>query len=267
MTEHALVDTHFHVYTTDMPLTGTAWHRPPADATAEQMIETMDANGVSFGVIAAASLYGDYNDYTIRSLRRHKRLRGTAIVRPETDLYTLERMKADGIVGIRLFFRHVPNPPDLTSPEYRLLLRRVRDLDWHVHVLADGPSLPPIIAGAEAARVKLVIDHFGKPDPAQGVNCPGFRAMLAAIERGRTWVKISAGFRMPSPEAAREYAAALLRIAGGERLVWGSDWPFAAFEDRVTYAQTVATLSEWVTDPLVRQQIAAETPLKLYFSE
>ena len=31
-TEAPLVDTHFHVYTTDMPLAGDAWHRPPEDA-------------------------------------------------------------------------------------------------------------------------------------------------------------------------------------------------------------------------------------------
>jgi predicted TIM-barrel fold metal-dependent hydrolase len=267
MTEHPLVDCHFHVYTTDMPLVGTAWHRPPGDASAELILETMDAHGVAFGVIAAASLYGDYNDYTIRSTRRHKRLRGTVILGPEADLYTMERMKADGIVGVRMFFRHVASPPDLTSPDYRRLLRRIRDLDWHVHVLAEGHDLPWIIDGIESAGVKLVIDHFGRPDPVEGVNGEGFKAMLAAIERGRTWTKISAGYRMPSPEAAREYAAALLRVAGGERLVWGSDWPFAAFEDRVSYAQVVTTLEEWVPDARMRQQISAETPLKLYFSD
>src|SRR4051794_35371489 len=47
-----LVDSHSHVYTTDMPLPATAWHKPPADATTEQLIETLDGHGVSFGVIA-----------------------------------------------------------------------------------------------------------------------------------------------------------------------------------------------------------------------
>jgi hypothetical protein len=34
-------------------------------------------------------------------LRKHKRLRGTANVLPATDRYVLERMKDDGIVGVR----------------------------------------------------------------------------------------------------------------------------------------------------------------------
>ena len=107
--------------------------------------------------------------------------------------------------------------------------------------------------------VKLVIDHFGKPDEQLGVNCPGFKALLAAVERGRTWVKMSAGFRMPSREAARGYARALLRVSGGERLMWGSDWPFAAFEDKATYAQAVADLHDWVPDAATRRLIARVT--------
>ena len=47
MTQHAvpdapLVDSHAHVYTTDMPLSATAWHKPPADATIDQYIATLD---------------------------------------------------------------------------------------------------------------------------------------------------------------------------------------------------------------------------------
>ena len=264
-TDTPLVDTHFHLYLKDMPLTSWAWHHPPEDASAERFIEVMDRHGIGFGVVAAASLHGQYNDYVIRCLRRNPRLRGTAFVQPETDMYTLERMKADGIVGIRLFFRRVPNPPDLTSPEYRLLLRRVRDLDWHVHTLVSSPMLPEVIRAVEGAGVKLVIDHFGKPDEALGVNCPGFKALLAAVERGRTWVKMSGGFRMPSKDLARGYAQALLRVSGGERLMWASDWPFAAFEDRVTYAETIADLHDWVPDAATRRLITGDTPMRLYF--
>ncbi|MFC0385938.1 amidohydrolase family protein [Muricoccus vinaceus] len=267
MTTHPIIDSHFHLYTTDMPRVASAWHQPPFDATPEGFLKIMDTHGVTFGVIAAASMYGEYNDYTIRATRKHKRLRGTVILAPDADFYRMERMKEDGIVGIRIFYRHVASPPDLRSAEYQRLLRRVRDLDWHVHVLAESHDLPAVIEGTEAAGVKLVIDHFGRPDPHQGVNAPGFKAMLAAVERGNTWVKISAGYRMPSAQAARDYAAALLNVAGGERLVWGSDWPFAAFEDRVTYADAIATLADWVQDERVRQQIAGETPLRLYFSD
>ena len=134
-------------------------------------------------------------------------------------------------------------------------------------MLDNSPRLPPTIAAMENAGVKLVIDHLGKPDPVAGVNCPGFKAVLASIERGRTWAKLSGGFRMASKEAAREYAHALIRVAGGERLMFASDWPFAAFEDRVTYADTIAAFHDWVPDPLLRAQIGGDTPMRLYFRD
>jgi predicted TIM-barrel fold metal-dependent hydrolase len=262
-----LVDCHFHVYTTDMPLTATAWHKPPADATTEQLIETLDGHGVTFGVIAAASLYGDYNDYSLRALRLHRRLRATAIVRPTIDLHELEALDRAGFCGIRFQFRNVAQPPDIAGPEYRALLRRIRDLDWHVHLNDDGKRLPGPLAALRAAGVRIVIDHFGYPDESLGgINSPGFRDTLAAVEGGRTWVKLSAGYRMSSAANAKRYATALVKVAGGERLLWGSDWPFANFETKVTYADTLANLADWVPDETIRRQIGGETPLKLYFA-
>lgn len=263
--EPPLVDTHAHVYTTDMPLAPGAWHRPPHDAPVAQYLETLDAHGVRFGVLAAASLYGTYNDYAIDAVRAHPRLRTTVIVAPTTERYVLEAMKADGVVGIRFQWRNVRDVPDLTSPEYRLLLRRVRDLDWHVHLHDDGPRLAAPLAVLEAAGVRIVVDHFGRPDPARGVDCPGFRAVLDAVARGRTWVKLSAGYRLESPEAARRYAGVLLAHAGPERLFWASDWPFAAFEDRMSYARAVADLADWIPDPVARRRIGGETALRFYF--
>src|SRR5690606_27488284 len=119
------------------------------------------------------------------------------------------------------------------------LLRRVADLGWHVHLHDDSHRLPEVIGQLEQAGVKLVIDHFGRPDEQHGLDAPGFQSVLRSIERGNTWVKLSAGYRLPSEELACACAAELLKTAGPERLVWGSDWPFAAFEEQVTYASTI----------------------------
>jgi predicted TIM-barrel fold metal-dependent hydrolase len=261
-----LVDAHAHVYTTDMPLAPTAWHRPPEDATVERYDQTLESAGVRYGVIAGASIYGDYNDYVIDAVRANKRLRATVIVKPDIDPYILRLMKDDGVVGIRLQWRNVASPPDLTTYEYRRLLRRVADLDWHVHLHDDGPRLPAPIAALEASGVKLVIDHFGRPDPKHGMNCAGFQAVLRSVERGRTWVKLSAGYRLEPPALAETLARELLKVAGPERLLWGSDWPFAAFENKVRYADTIADFARWVPDPVLRDQIAGETAMQLYFT-
>ena len=263
--EAPLVDTHFHIWHTGLPLIRAAWHRQPSDATAEQALATLDAHGVAYGVVAAASIYGTYNDYVRAALLRHRRLRATAIVHPDTDIYRLERMKADGFVGIRLVWSVADEVPDTASDEFRRLLRRVADLDWHVQLTDRPHRMAATIAAVQRAGARLVIDHMGHPDPPEGVDGESFKSVLAAVERGKTWVKLSGAFRFQSAAMADRYAAALLRSVGPERLLWGSDWPFAGHEREVAYADTVATFKRWVPDPAVRRQIG-ETALRLYFA-
>jgi predicted TIM-barrel fold metal-dependent hydrolase len=264
--EPPLVDAHFHVWQQSMPLTEAAWHKKTQDATTEQLIAMLDAHGVTFGVIAAASLHGTYNDYVRQALRQHRRLRATAIVTPDMGIYELEQMKADGFVGIRLVLSVTDDVPDLRSGPYRKLLRRVADLDWHVHMMDKPHRTIDSLAAVEDSGVKLVIDHLGKLDTPEGVNGIAFKALMAAVERGRTWVKLSAGFRYDPPSRAGIYARELVKLTGGERLFWGSDWPFAAHEDKVKYADTIAAFEEWVPDPAMRRKIAGYNPLKFYFA-
>ncbi|MEJ8572998.1 amidohydrolase family protein [Microbaculum marinum] len=265
--EPPLVDAHLHVWTRDLPLTDTAWHRPPTDASVEQCLETLDAHGVVFAVIAAASLHGEYNDHVRRALKAHPRLRATATLAPRTDIYQMEQMKADGFVGVRLMWALSDEAPDIDTGDYRMFLRRIADLGWHVHLVEKADRTARAIAAVEASGARLVIDHMaGFFDDPEGVNGEGFKAVLAAVERGNTWVKMSCRFRFAPPETADPYAEALLRVAGPERLMWGSDWPFADFEGRVTYGDVLADLKHLVPDLAVRRKITGETPLRFYFT-
>jgi len=272
-----IVDAHAHIFTRDMPLAASAWHRPEYDFTAEDYLRTLDAHGVHFGVIAGISIYGYYNDYMLEMLRKYKRLRGTVNIPPTTHRWILERMKADGIVGVRLQLTRRKELPDLASEEYRLLFRRVVDLDWHVHVVVEGHLWPAVLPKLEATGVKLVIDHFGHPDPEEGENCAGLAAVLRSVEKGRTWVKLSAGYRLTwaengqthrdpkADELARRAARRLLEHAGPERLLWGSDCPFVGFESAVTYRDTLEDFHTWVPDRTARRKMS-DTALKLFFS-
>lgn len=272
-----LVDAHAHIFTPDMPLAADAWLVPDHAFTAEDYLALLDAHGVRYGVIAAISIYGRYNDYTIETLRRQPRLRGTVNVDPATDRYLLERMKADGVVGVRLQLSRRKELPDLGGEDYRLLLRRVRDLDWHVHLAIEGRHMPTVLPQLEASGARIVLDHFGHPDPREGAASPGFEAVLRSIARGRTWVKLSAGYRLtwlprregpPDPgamELAREAAARLLSEAGPERLLWGSDAPFVGHESSIAYADTIASFAEWVPQAAIRRRIG-DTARQFYFS-
>lgn len=260
------VDTHAHIYHAGMKLAGDAWHEPAGEARLEDYLDCLDEAGIDRAVLAAASLFGTNNDYALAATAAEPRLRTTVIVDPDVDPTVLRAMGAAGAVGIRLQWRSTPEPPDLDRPEWRSLLRRVADLGWHVQLHDNGWRLPGAIARIEASGARLVIDHFGRPDQAMGVNCTGFQAALRAVERGNTWVKLSGDFRVGPDAMVRGLTDALLRHAGPERLFWGSDWPFAAYEGQVTYAQTVARFEALVPDAAIRGRIHKEAG-RFYFGD
>ena len=246
------VDTHAHIYHDGMSLAADAWHRPDGEARLETYLACLDSAGIARAVLAAISLFGENNDYALAATAAHPRLRTTVIVDPDTDIGILRDMAAAGAVGVRLQWRSTPEPPDLYSPTWRRFLGRVADLGWHVQLHDNGRRLAPAIAAIEPCGAPLVIDHFGRPDVDKGVDCPGFQAVLRAVARGNCWVKMSADFRVGPPPMMRALTAALLDHAGPERLFWGSDWPFAAYEGQVTYEQAVARFEALVPDPGVR---------------
>lgn len=215
-------------------------------------------------VTAAASPWGDYNDYIIEWLRKYPRLRGTVILEPTAERTTLEAMKRDGVVGVRLPLVGLPQLPDMTTFEYRRFFKRLADLNMHLHPHIEGEKLPHLLPLLESCGVKVVIDHVGRPDPKTGVNGEGVNATLRAIERGRTWVKLSAAYRLGP--VATTVAKHLVTQAGGERMLWASDCPFVGEENNVTYQQTIDWLNACVPDPATRRRIYCDTPLRLYFS-
>jgi len=258
-----IIDCHAHVFLRDLPLAAGATHRPERSFTTEDYVRLLDEQRVPFGVIAAPSFLGSYNDYMFEALRCQPRLRGTAIVEPGIGPYELQAMDDDGIRGIRFSLRRYPTVPDLTSPEYRRLLRRIRDLDWHVHIFAENHRLADLIPQLVESGVNLVVDHFGNPSHRDGFDCPGFQAVLRAVAAGRTWVKLSAPYRLEAGWDPQVLVDRLLAEAGPERLLWASDCPWTAHEREVDFAATVDWFKAWVPDRRLRERIGM-TGLRLY---
>jgi predicted TIM-barrel fold metal-dependent hydrolase len=258
------VDCHAHVMRRDAPLAPDRHSAPKRDCTVEQYVAVLDAHHISHGVLTAPSFYGTDNRLLLEALdRANGRLRGTVIVDPDIDRVALAAMGHRGAVGIRLNWIRRSTLPDVSAADYRQLFANVRSLDWHVEIYLEGPLLAKILPAIRESGAKVVVDHFGSPDPARGVACVGFAAVLDGVRAGDTWVKLSAPYRQGGADVQR-YVDALLDAGGPRQLLWASDWPFVSHEDEVTYRDCVDWLVEWVPDETARQIILAETPAHLF---
>lgn len=261
--EPPIIDTHAHIFTHRMPFVENAWTRPGYEYPVEQYLADLDRHGVSFGVVTAASLYGDYNDYTLWALSRHKRLRATVMLGPDTEAAAIHALRAQGVVGVRMQWKMDAEPPDLRGYVYSKFINRLADNGMQIELNASGAQLAQVLPQLEGRGVDLVIDHFGMLRAPDGMEGAGFHAILRAVAGGRTWVKISAGFRL-APELRAACTARLLAEAGPERLLWGSDAPFVGKESEASYSGALETFCALVPDPATRRKIS-DTGVKLFF--
>lgn len=258
------VDAHAHIFTRAMPLIANPRHQPRYDFTLQDYLAQLDANGVQYGVIAAASPWGDYNDYTAQSVAANlDRLRGTIILYPDKQ-YDLAALKRQGIVGVRLPFIGLDPVPDITTAAYRTLLRAIADQDWHVHLHVEGKHIPALLPLLEASGPRIVIDHLGRPARDEHKGSAGYRAIVDSVQRGKSWIKASCAYRIGS--VADEHLGGFLDELGPERLFWASDCPFVGHEGQLSYGDTLQWLLAQVPDEHARNFILGENALKFYFN-
>ena len=262
------VDTHAHVFRQDLALADTRRHTPDYDATLTEYLALLDAHGMSHGVLVQPSFLGTDNSHLVQALRAAPdRLRGVAVVDTAISDAQLQTLADAGVVGIRLNLIGLPTPP-LHAPEWQALLAHIAARGWHVEVHAQAQRLPEILPALLAAGCRVVVDHFGRPDPALGVTDPGFAYLLQQADSGRVWVKLSAPYRNwpagKEGDAGRQAAALLLRAYTAQRLMWGSDWPHTEHRHVASYTAATQWLDAWIDDPTEWRCVLADTPLHLF---
>jgi len=264
----AAVDTHAHVFRQGLTLADSRRHTPDYDATPTDYLALLDAHGLTHGVLVQPSFLGTDNSHMVEVLRAHPaRLRGVAVVAPEVADSELHALAAAGVVGIRLNLIGLELPA-LETPGWQALLARVNALGWHVEIHLQAARLHAVIPALLAAGCRIVVDHFGRPDPALGVSDSGFQYLLRQAGSGQVWVKLSAPYRnwaAPACAASGRLAAQqLLDAYTPDRLMWGSDWPHTEHRHLASYPAATQWLDAWIDDPAQRRTLLADTPLRLF---
>src|ERR687898_874512 len=105
------VDTHAHVFRRGRKLADTRRYAPDYDVEVDDYLRQLDAHAITRGVLVQPSFLGTDNSFMLEALRQHPaRLRGIAMVQPDTAVLELQELAASGVVGIRLNLVGLPLP-------------------------------------------------------------------------------------------------------------------------------------------------------------
>lgn len=236
-----IVDTHVHVWEIDpprYPVGPTAPHftsLPEVPATADELIEDMDANGVDVTVLVQTSWSTWDNGYIADSVTRFpQRFVGHGMVDPQDESNNAETtrywMQDRGLVGFRFHPMYYKDEKVLTTEGNRAMWEVMAKLDAVVQFHTSPPFSDQIDEIATRhPDMKLLIDHMGYPSLDTGMA--PWQPIIELARHPNLFVKISdvkgrSKLEFPFTDM-HDYVRALVNAFGAERCLWGTGYPGA----------------------------------------
>ncbi|KAL1963918.1 hypothetical protein VTN77DRAFT_7724 [Rasamsonia byssochlamydoides] len=238
-------DSHMHVVEPQRhPMSPDALYTPRPYTLAQA--QTFEASvGMQNVVLVQPSIYAFDNSCLLEALKEIGPSRGRGVVVIDPDAIhpeTLAQWHALGVRGVRVNLKSVGKV--MTGSELAKTLEKhadvVRPLGWVIQVYVSLDMMPALEQCVPQLGVKVCVDHFGAPDLSSVTAdssfdpyaLPGFSSLVALLKRGKTYVKLSAPYRLsrdPQMRDIRVLARELLRVAR-DRVVYATDWPHTRFE-------------------------------------
>ncbi len=264
-------DCHFHVFDPSRYAyqPGSAYlPHPSQEGTPEQLLSLLDAHGLSHGLIVSAGPYGMDTRCLLDAIARSgRRLKGIALVKNDISETEAARLKASGVVGVRINLHNL-GAAMLKDASMLRLLGLLKEINWFCQIQCSGTQLVDAMPLLTQTEVRVMIDHCGRPDLAKGLNEPGFQTLLALGRGGNAVIKLSGPFRYS--QQAWGYTdtdaavAELIKAFTLDNCVWGSDWPFVRHDARVDYGPMLACVKRWLPDANHYRKVLCENPAKFF---
>lgn len=227
------LDAHVHVFHDRLGLRTERRYAPTYAALPEDLLAHLDRQDMFGAVLVQPSFLSDHG-YALEAAAEHSdRLRVVASPASLAELRSeWARWQECDVAGIRLNLvgRDIP---DLGSPEWLAVGRDLADAAMHLEIHANGSQWEHLSPYLPAWPSDVVIDHLGRSTD--------WEALLRLGQHQHVWFKASAPYRWPDGKGAEEFVRMLRESTGGERLLWGSDWPFTQHEDETSYPTMVET--------------------------
>jgi 2-pyrone-4,6-dicarboxylate lactonase len=259
-------DAHCHVFgpASKFPYAPTRSYTPE-DAPREALEALHQQLGIARAVIVQASCHGTDNSAMLDCLRSNPaRYRGVAIVDDSFTAAQYHDLHEAGVRGVRFnFMPHLGASADLAVVQR--VIDRIRELDWHVVLHIHGGVIIEMSDFMQRLPLPFVIDHMGRVPAKDGIDQPPVRALIELLKNERCWIKVCGAERIARPPygEAIPIAAALLK-AGGERVLWGTDFPHPNATHEADEAELVELVPQFAPDAADRQRVLVDNPVRLY---
>jgi 2-pyrone-4,6-dicarboxylate lactonase len=266
------IDTHVHVFEPGYKLSPSRGYNPP-DSTLHDLKTLHATLGIDRVVFTQPSIYGIDNSAILDAMaalnaERPNRARGVVAISLETTDDELAALDAKGVRGVRLNTDNLGGMP-IAMNDIPRLTDRISAFGWHIEFLFPGRDIIGLMPVFDALTVPMSIGHFAYQPAQDGIDAAGFRALLALLRRGNTWLKISGANRvsatdLPPYDDVKPMAQAVIDAAP-DRIMWGTDWPHPnKYVVNPNDGDLVDALGDWVSDPAMRRRIMVDTPAAFY---
>ncbi|MGH2371185.1 MAG: amidohydrolase family protein [Chloroflexota bacterium] len=275
--QRRVIDTHVHVW----PLGDAPGHRPApnakvrppkAAAPVEWLLQDMEEYGIQHCVLVQSSAFGWDNTYMVECLERYSgRFKAMGLVDPlgDDNAQALEMWMGRGLSGFRFHPLYYPDEPSwvdapANNPLWDAAAATGAIMQFHLRP-KHAPALARMIE--RHPRVRVIIDHIGKPDVTEAPPYPSFEPVLRLAEFPLVWAKIG-DYQIASKQEfpwrdTWPFVSLLKDRFGPQRMIWGTGYPRTArlvpLEQALRYVEDELPLTD--ED---RRQILWETPVRLF---
>ena len=261
------IDTHAHIFRTDLPLTAERRYAPDYNALPETFLSKLAEHNISHGVLVQPSFLGTDNSYMVDALRQHpEKLKGIAVVDPTISDEELDQLNQDGVMGIRLNLIK-KELEDYSSELWQSFFSKLAARHWIVEIQRELDDLASFLPAILESGVTIVVDHFGRTLEGIQPSKPEHRDFLCLLNSGApVWTKISAAYRCEADLEQAKEMLSILRTAYGhsDYLLWGSDWPNTQFETQTNYTEQYNFMEALLPNKEERNKVLLTNPSKLF---
>ncbi len=165
----------------------------PPDALPGDFLRMLGTLGIERMVVVQASCYGEDNARTVAAVAELglARARGVAMVGAAVTERELEALHHAGVRATRFITTAKGGPSLAQLPG---VAAKVAAFGWHIEMYVPTSVWPEILPVVERLPVPVVFDHMGGMMADTPADDPVFRHILALLESGRCWTKLT-GYR------------------------------------------------------------------------